>query len=574
MLGVLAAAVLAASDAAPSGYEDQLIQWALKLHEREVDPHPEGKRIEEVVVASEDVFAPSDPWPMFLNWFHWKTKEDIVRREVLLGPGDTWSQAKIEETERNLRGHTIFAVAKVLAVKGKQGGIALLVVTKDRWSLRAEWSYLIVGTVLEYLDVPITEINFLGRDLQLTIEPNLQRDIFQIGESFTAPRILGTKVTFAEQASMIINRATGKVEGSDGLLELVRPLITLDQTWGFEVVAEWNVRRSRLYRGADIWQLGYPSDTVPNTIVPYIYDTRSFDAWALITRSFGTRWKLNLTGGPAAYVHSYQPPPEETLSPDVRNWFIATWLPRSETATYLYGAAHLYLAEYRQMHDLDTFALTEDVQLGPSVRAGFKWSLPTFAGVTPYVELAASAVWRFLFSDDLLTLSVAGGARFVEAGGPVYNQHYAFEVSNYSPKFEGGRFVARVLGDFRVNDLDNHQVLLGGGSGLRGAPPELLTGRNEILANFEYRTRSFSFFTVHMGFVLFYDVGTAYDITPVPTHTVGLGARILLPQFNTQVIRLDFGWILGSGLPITLNNLSSTFGQVTQIRPTFFDDPI
>jgi hypothetical protein len=571
MLGVLAAALVAATP----GYEDQLVQWGLEQQQRELEPNPEGKQVEEVLVAIEDVFAPSDPWPtMFLNHFHWKTKETIVRREILLKPGDTWDKSKVDESERNLRAHTILAVARVVTVKGKDGGVALLVVTKDRWSLRLEWSYLLVGNVLEYLDVPLTEINFLGRDLQLVIEPLLRRDTLELAEGFQAPRIWGSKVQFTELLSIVINRATAKPEGTLGQLEVNQPLLSLDQSWGFDVGLRWNVRRQRTYRGNDIWELGYPDDKTATTSVPYIYDARTVDAWALLIHSWGTRWKLNLTGGPGGYVHDYHPPPEEKLDPMVQRWFISNWLPHSETATYLYAATRLYLAEYTKMHDLDTFALTEDVRLGPSLHAGFLWSLPTSSAVTPYLSLTATGTYNFVFHDDWLSLQAGAMARVDQYSGDVHT-HYAFQVTNYSPKLEGGRFVVHLLGDFRVNDIDNTRVLLGGGNGLRGVPPEALTGRNELLGNFEYRTRAFVIATVHVGFVLFYDVGSAFDASPQLVHTVGAGLRILFPQLNTQVIRIDFGFVLGSTLPVSLQNLSSTFGQVTQLGGPFtsFSDP-
>ncbi len=154
------------------------------------------------------------------------------------------------------------------------------------------------------------------------------------------------------------------------------------------------------------------------------------------------------------------------------------------------------------------------------------------------------------------------------------NQHYAFEVSNYSPRFEGGRFVARVTGEFWVRDLDNHQELLGGGTGLRGVPPEALTGHKLVLGNFEYLSLPFVVQTVHVGFVVFYDVGSAFDVSPQLVHTVGLGVRILFPQLNTSVIRLDFGFVLASDAAISAANFSSSFGQVTQITIPFFEDPI
>jgi hypothetical protein len=97
-----------------------------------------------------------------------------------------------------------------------------------------------------------------------------------------------------------------------------------------------------------------------------------------------------------------------------------------------------------------------------------------------------------------------------------------------------------------------------------------------ILGNFEYRTRPFALTTLLAGFVLFYDVGTAYTTRPVFTHTVGFGLRVLIPQLNTVTIRLDLGWILGdeAGSELSADRFSSTFGQVTQLRTDFFDDPL
>src|SRR5688500_6553700 len=88
VLALIAVPLLAAAPATPTeGYEDALVQWGLERHGRPLEPAPEGKRLEEVLVASEDVVAPSDPYPLLLNVFHARTREQVVRREVLLEPG-------------------------------------------------------------------------------------------------------------------------------------------------------------------------------------------------------------------------------------------------------------------------------------------------------------------------------------------------------------------------------------------------------------------------------------------------------------------------------------------------------
>src|SRR5438552_4053965 len=118
---MLAALVLLVCGAEPAdaGYEDRVVDWGLGVFQRTPDPGPEGKRIEEILVSSEDIVAPSDPWPRVFNAVHVRTRELIVRRELLFAEGQLYSASLAAETERNLRGLIIFSVARVIAVRGR-----------------------------------------------------------------------------------------------------------------------------------------------------------------------------------------------------------------------------------------------------------------------------------------------------------------------------------------------------------------------------------------------------------------------------------------------------------------------
>jgi hypothetical protein len=154
------------------------------------------------------------------------------------------------------------------------------------------------------------------------------------------------------------------------------------------------------------------------------------------------------------------------------------------------------------------------------------------------------------------------------------NQRVSAEVLNYSPLFFGGRFVARVLVDFKFNDLDNRQLLLGGSTGLRGAFPDQLSGRQLALGNFEYRARPFELLSNWLGIVLFYDVGSAFDQRPTFLHATGIGFRLLLPQLNREVLRIDFGFVINGPIPGP-DRIVASWGQVTDIRPdAFLDQPL
>lgn len=575
---LLVAVALAPStvDAAETeaSYEETLIAWGLGQTGRVLEPNPEGKILEEVLVVPENVFAASDPWPGFLNWFHVRSHEAVVRREVLLEEGSTWKAELAAETERKLRGQFIFAVARVVAVKGKQGGVAALVVTKDRWSLRLNSDYSLIGTTLQYLRLRPTEQNFLGRNQQLLIDFLLRLDTVTLGQLFQEQRLLGRNIYVGETASIIFNRRSGRPEGSVGRVVVGHPLISLDQTWGLTFQADWRVSRRRVFRGASIWQLPYPDEVAPTGTVPFVHDIRQVSGSGAYTRSFGSAYKTELTGSLGGFAQRYTPSRDEvTLTDEQADWLVSRYLPRSESATYVQADVRWYRADFRVLRDIDTYSLSEDYQLGPNLFFGVRGAFPTPLTSESYLTLGASARYRWLFKENLLSVTLAGSSRWMPGFGWV-NRHWAAELKNASPPLGGGRLVARALLDVRQADLDNAQQLLGGSNGLRGAAAEAFSGKNLLLINVEYRSRPFVISTVYMGFVFFYDAGSAFDHVPAVTHTVGLGARILLPQFNTEVIRLDLGFVVNGPGDFGLDRFTSSYGQVTDNRTTFLDQPL
>jgi hypothetical protein len=572
LFAVLALVVAAAaSDGAEAGYEDRLVAWALEQNPgRAVELHPDGLKVEEVLIAAEEVFSASDPWPNLLNVFHVRTREGVIRREVLLAAGDRWDASRIEETERILRRLFIFAVAKVIALKGHEGGVALLVVTKDRWSLRLNSDFNLVGNLLQLLRLRPTEQNFLGRNQQVLIDFLLKLDTLAISQQFQERRLFGSHLSFGESAGIIVNRQTGAFEGSSGEVLFGLPLVSLAQRWAFGVDGGWNFRTRRVFCGARLCQVS--SDDL-GVKVPRAYQVRNFNAGADLTRSFGRDWKTDLTFAIGGYSVRYAAPNGSALDPDQLALLESQVLPRSEDATYVLAKVRFFKADFRVLKNFDTFELSEDYQVGPLLQAGVRCAIPTFTK-TQFVEAGAAIRYRWLSSNEnVLTATVAAAARFIP-GGPTVNRHLAAELVNASPIFEGGRLVTRVLYDVKKDDLDNRVVLLGGGNGLRGAGAELLSGKNLFLANVEYRTRPFELSTIYVGVVLFYDAGSAFDGTVNLTHTVGVGLRILLPQFNQEAIRIDLGFVLGGNNNATADRFSATFGQVTDLRPAFLDDPI
>lgn len=568
MIFVLAALLSAAPASQTSNYEDRLIEWGLDRFDREVEPAPEGKVVEDVLVASEDIFAPSDPWPGFLNLIHVRTREPVIRREVMLKVGDAYDPHRVLETERNLRRLFLLAVVKVVPVKGVNGGVALLIVTKDKWSLRLSNSFTLIGSLLQFLQLQLIEVNFNGWGQQLAVNTTIRLDTFTVGQSFVERRLFSSYWYLGEAASLIFNRQTGKLEGTQGEVNVGQPIINLDPQWGFLVNGAWNTRIRRVFRGANSWQLPYPDESGSET-VPFVYDVREFTGDATVTRSFGRELKVDVSGSVGGWSRQYKP---TLVEGEKAVWLNANYLPRSENVTYLMGYVRAFPSTFKVLRNIDTFELSEDFQLGWVAQGGVRWAIPLPFAPSNFIEVGAALRYRFYLADDLFTVSVAGAMR-IRPGMEIANRRLAAEIINYSPSFWGGRLVTRVLIDFKANDLDNRQLLLGGSTGLRGAFPEEFSGRNMVLGNFEYRARPIELWSNWLGIVLFYDVGSAFNVSPSLTHTFGIGLRLLLPQLNREVIRIDFGVVFGGANP-GFDRLNASWGQITDIRPAFLDQPL
>lgn len=566
--------------AAPGNYEERLVQWGLERAGRGVEPAPDGKVIEEVFIESEDIVAPSDPWPNFFNAFHRKTQPAVIRAELLFGVGDRYDRALAEETERNLRRLFILALARVVPLQGHHGGVALLIVTKDLWSIRLNSQYLLVGTLLEHLLIRPSEQNLLGYNSRVSLDFELKLDTLSVGEEFSARRLFGLPVTFTETAEAIFNRQTGKAEGSFGTLLLQRPFYRLADVWAYTVSGSWRNETTRIFRGAAVWQLPFKGAAGETRNLPDIYETRRASSSASVTRAFGRGFKTEVSAGLGGYRRRYAPPADAALSSEQALWFLAGYVPRSETAVYLFAAVQAFEARYRVMRNVETYAISEDFQVGLRVTATARWANPLILSPTRFNEAGAAGRYTWIAGDNLLMANAAATARYqpdtgaTGAGAPWVNRRRAFQLLEVTPFVGIGRFAARVLWDVKDADLNHVPFFLGADSGLRGTAAQALTGSRVLLGNVEYRTRALELGTFHVGGVLFYDVGSAYTDSPAVVHSLGVGLRLLFPQFDVEPIRIDFGYVLVGPRPPWLQSVSSTFGQVEQVRPDFLDTPL
>ena len=91
---------------------------------------------------------------------------------------------------------------------------------------------------------------------------------------------------------------------------------------------------------------------------------------------------------------------------------------------------------------------------------------------------------------------------------------------------------------------------LGGDSTLRGFISGFAVGQRLLNLNVEFRSAPWVIYTLHLGFVVFYDGGDAYGFEPDDDFSyhqaIGFGLRGLFPQFDRGTLRIDLGIPLGA----------------------------
>ncbi len=129
-------------------YEEALVQDALDKTGLVLDPMPEGKTIEHVVIVANKVILPGDfplsrkiPWT-WLNHLHTRTRDYVIARELLFHVGEPLRPDLLEESGRNLRQFFILSVARIVVARGSTPDkVVVLVVTKDQWTLRLNTNF-------------------------------------------------------------------------------------------------------------------------------------------------------------------------------------------------------------------------------------------------------------------------------------------------------------------------------------------------------------------------------------------------------------------------------------------------
>jgi hypothetical protein len=493
-----------------------------------------------VEIHRNDIFDPSETtsWVTRLaNGLHITTREGVVRREVLIQPGEPYDPSSAAETARNLRALGVFRQVQVDTTR-TDSGLVLVVTTRDGWSTRPDLRFRSTGGQSEYT-VAFIEDNLLGTATQASVRYRKTVDRTSTDFSFLQPRFL----------SRTIRLGLVYEDRSDGhrfATLLGKPFYSLNSR--SSLLIQYDKREERILRFFEGERAA--SDTLERS-----YSLARLESAVALRRS--NRGYLRVGGVAQVRKDGYRPesPPSGQ-----------TFLPPPVT-TAVGPFMEWRHASYVLTRSFQGFGREEDVDVSKVLKLGVLAAPAAFGythdGVAPFLAMRAGTSFGagFLFTDlnaDGLYSSGGLDSGAVTIGGTVVLQ-------------PGGRHtvVLHADGGWLKNPIPSDVFDLGLGSGPRAFRSHSFTGDRTFYSTAEYRLTLANevWHVMGIGLAGFVDYGGAwFDRSKRRTGwDAGIGLRLGASRAaSVEAIRIDLahrfandveraGWVLVVGKGLTFS---------------------
>lgn len=530
--------------------EKQILQEGLEQYGLIIDPNPENKKIRNFYFHTEHPFKKSDKLLGWLDYLQFTTKPSTLESQLWVKPGQVYNANILIQNEQSLLNPLVRSFALIFPVQ-KTGAISntevdLLVVSHDIFSWQMSTYISAAGSTLGQFSLSLSQTNLLGYNKAVSVNFAMNQAIMNWGATYFDPSLFSSKNQLTLTQGVYLNRQNWGYEGLSTSLLLTYPLSTQDTPWGYIATFNYNEQPVYDFQGESVRiSDGYKRQWHQLQISPQL----------VVTRSFGSLDKHNLSFGYGANVFQYQPLEQVSQS------FIDKVLPYSEFQSFLVLGYNYFQNHFLSLYDYNTFAMTEWLQLGPKLSLTNNIALNPILGsdhtfFSPTLSLGASGAPN---KDSLVSVSSQLQTRLQNTA--LNNQVSVTLTSVFPSLFKLGRFVLSATYAQLWNNLNHTQFALGGDSGLRGVPYRYYLGKQLLRTNLEFRTRSLPFWIFRFGTAVFYDFGAAFNDQADfhPTHDIGLGLRILTIPWNRLLIRVDAA-IPVAGPIVGPQNTLLTFG--------------
>lgn len=481
----------------------------------------------EIILDKHDVFDLSNPkennWLFRLaNKWHIVTKDEIITRQLLLEPGDLYSQRLVDESARILRRNIYLYDASVKPVNREDGKVDLLVTTDDVWTLHPGFSFSRKGGENKTA-INLEESNLLGRGQQIRFSRS--DDVNRVSKS----------VEFIDKQlgdSWVALNAfySDNSDGKFSYLSIARNFYALDARWAA------GTRMSSIDQRVFIYDLGEQA-------AEYQQERQYFNTFGGWSAGLHNGWVRRYTAGIVYDDNRFSNVVDATLPPAI---------PADRKLVYPFLGVEILQDSFEETTNRDQIQRTEDLRTGLRVAASIGWS-DTALGADRNALVYNASASRLLGSLDHVALDLSGAASGRLEGGTTANALLDLQA-RYSHRFSEKNTFFATFSTTMGHELDlDDPVILGGETGLRGYPLGYQSGDSKLLLSIEqryfwdwYPLRLF-----RLGGALFADMGRTWGPHPVGgselgwLRDVGFGLRLAPTRTGSgKVIHIDIAFPL------------------------------
>ena len=549
----------------------------------------EAGRIEHIFIDNHSIFDTSDPdldprfrWAYSLaNKLHRRTKDGMIRRELLFDVGDCLQPVLLEESERLLRGYGFISRVDLYAVQQPGGGYHVIVDTEDEWSTQVELQFDLSGE-FQFEELDLREKNLLGTGQTVGLFYRSIEATRSYGIRYETPQFLRTRWDLELEA--------GRTRAGDLLHQEFRyPFLGEIGEWAFR---QWYHQQDRHFEYV-----------VPDPFTPCRSDCRVLvpihqrGVHVAALRRFGELGNLTVLGAGLSYQDlSY--PGGDTASvtlvtdgdyegripapaPFLRPANALTSPLQNVRAVVLVGKRNI---QWQERQGLDSFRGDEDVRIGAEVELAFARSIPGIEAdndLYASMDLYAAAGPPSLF---FATRVRADARRDYDTRPEDHEMKDVFaegEALLYlRPRFlPAHTLVFRAAGAGGWHVETPFQLTLGGELSLRGWPEYALPGGRRVV--FTVEDRWFVGWPLpdvaDFGTSLFVDVGRVwpgeapFGVDSGWRATIGAGIRANFPARGSNTFRIDAAFPVGSDGGLGRLQLMIGVGEYLGITAPFSD---
>ncbi len=381
---------------------------------------------------------------------------------------------------RNLRNIQQLSIVLVVTAKGSRPGrVRVLVITKDVWSLRLNWDLQLSNSHITSLVLNPSEENLFGTHAVIGGLFILDPATYSMGFSLGHRRLFGSHQQVTLAASLIKNRYSGATEGSFGEFRYGQPLYSLDTQWSWGTSILWRRDIARRFVGIDV-------DTTAGIPVEYDRD-RLYGGYELV-RSFGRRFKYDLSVGFEADRRVYRTRDLSGYSPLQVKVFVAEELPLSDQRIGPFVQLHAHRTDYRSLLEVETLGLQEDYRRGHDLLLRMYSGIGALGSTRDLVGSQASFAYTLPVADGFVRPVVSSTIECATLSRDDALFQTALRI--VSPRLGFGRLM--IDGEFfdRYHNYLNRRFVLGGDNRLRGYAPGAFPGSKLVSVNTELRSTS------------------------------------------------------------------------------------